>query len=50
MADLGVPKIALELAGEGEIAVPVLIGRYRRFEIARVGEAVGADGAQIGQA
>ncbi|MNM86767.1 hypothetical protein D3C81_989290 [compost metagenome] len=49
MADPGTPQVALELGHQLEIALAVFIAGHRRQEVARVGQAVGADHAQVGQ-
>ena len=33
-----------------EVAVAIFVGGDRRIEVARIGQAVGADGAEFGQA
>ena len=44
------PQAAEKLGGDVELAVAVFIGGHGRLEVARIGEAVGADGAELGQA
>ena len=50
VADAGVPEMALELGDEFEVAVDVLEGRMRREEIARIGQPVAADRAEVREA
>src|SRR3546814_6517487 len=50
MADVGAPQVALELGDQFELAFLVLVRRNRRKEIARAGQAVAADRAEVGQA
>ena len=49
VANVGAPQVALELGDELELAFQVFVGRHWRFEIARIGQSVGADRAQVGQ-
>ena len=39
----------MNLRDQLEVAVDVLVGRHRRQEVARIGQAVGADRAEVGQ-
>ena len=48
--DEGAPQAAQEFGDDVELAVAIFEGGDGRFEIARIGEAVGADGAEFGQA
>ncbi len=50
MADVGAPQQALELGDQFELAFQVFVGRMRGFEVARVGQAIGADRPQVRQA
>src|SRR5579884_2568290 len=43
------PQVALEFGHNGAWLLPILIGRHRRLEIARIGEAIGAEGAKLWQ-
>ena len=43
------PQLPAELRYQFHFALAVLVPRHRRLEIARVGEAVRADGAEVGQ-
>ena len=44
------PELAEELGDDFEVAVDVFVGGYGGLEVAGVGEAVGADGAEVGEA
>ncbi len=44
------PQAAQELGDDVELAVAIFEGGNGRFEVARIGKAVGADGAELGQA
>ncbi|MNN40485.1 hypothetical protein D3C81_1545620 [compost metagenome] len=49
VVDRGTPQAAIELGDQLEIAVDVFECGMRGLEIARIGQAVGADRAQVGQ-
>ena len=49
VADARGPQVADELGDELEVALAILVARDRRQEVARVGEAVAADDAEVGQ-
>ncbi len=44
------PELAEEFGDDFEVAVDVFVGGDGVEEVARVGEAVGADGAEVGEA
>ena len=46
----GGPEAAEEFRRDVELAVAIFEGGDGRFEVARIGEAIGADGAEFGQA
>jgi hypothetical protein len=50
MADRRRPQVAAELGDQLEIAFAVFVARLRRQEVARIGQAVRADRAQVRQA
>ena len=49
MSDGGNPQVALKLGDQFEIALTFFVGRHRGAEVTRVGQAIGADHAQVGQ-
>src|SRR5882724_7208412 len=50
MIDGGAPQVALKFTDDLVVTAEIFIRRYRSFEIARIGQAVGTDGAEFGQA
>src|SRR4249919_647416 len=50
MADRRTPQVALELGNQFELAFRFLVRRVRREEVSRVGQAIGADRTEVGQA
>ncbi len=48
--DLGQPQVAEETRDQLALRFPIFEGGNRSQEVARVGEAIGADRAQVGQA
>jgi hypothetical protein len=50
VTDRGGPQPTLEFLDQLEITLAVFEGRDRREEISRIGQSVGTDGPQIGQA
>ena len=49
MVDRCTPQAAFELGDQFEVAIHILERRMRGFEVARIGQAVGSDRAEVGQ-